>query len=469
MAARRRRLPWHRRHRRRRREHWRQYGVVLRRLCQRPRELGAAQIAGARRLAFGRAVGVAVRSAVRVTHPADRAVPIRVRRERFAHLDHAVRDEIQIDRGPDGHLARVLMVAGELVPLEVHAPLVVRLGREVLALVVHRDVEIEDPLLHPPTPVLQHLAVGARHLPAALGRRTVAVRDRVSADRELRLDRIGLDVDLAHDVRDLIATPSEPLGVVWARVIDAASELLEARDGDRVVAPRRDSGECREVLVGQAHAVEVQSVDVVIGRDARVHAHHVVRGIGMARIEKVVGSGAIGPVVTARDPVVRARLRRPVHVEDVVRVERRRDAVPDGGGDDPGVHLDALGVRLGDERVERVVWEWCDAGLRARHHCAVAEAVAAASDLHDECVEVRGLRGRDELRNLHLVEDAFAECVHPERAELALRRARLRRAGLKEDGEDEQECESTTHHVPPVAVRGWWRCAFEDAISRALA
>jgi hypothetical protein len=41
-----------------------------------------------------------------------------------------------------------------------------------------------------------------------------------------------------------------------------------------------------------------------------------------------------------------------VLVEHVARIERRDRAVPEGGGDDPRVDLNAGSVRLGDDRVE---------------------------------------------------------------------------------------------------------------------
>src|SRR5205807_9845594 len=85
--------------------------------------------------------------------------------------------------------------------------------RAVLALVVHGDVRIEDPLLHPAPPVLQRLAVRPRQGPvAAVALRTVPVRDGVGADAEIWLDGVGLDVDLANDVGDLI---SPPLLLLW--------------------------------------------------------------------------------------------------------------------------------------------------------------------------------------------------------------------------------------------------------------
>src|SRR5919106_2830895 len=96
-------------------------------------------------------------------------------------------------------------------------------------------------------------------------------------------------------------------------------------------------------------------------------------------------------------------------VEDVLRIERRDGAVPDRRGDDPGVDLDAFRVRLGDEGVERIERQSYDVRLRPRHHRAIAEAVAAATDLHNEGVEVRGFRLRDELCDLRVAKDAFAE------------------------------------------------------------
>src|SRR5688572_8249606 len=159
----------------------------------------------------------------------------------------------------------------------------------------------------------------------------------------------------------------------------------------------------------------------------------------MPWIEEIVRAGAIGAVIAERDPVVVSRLRGTVLIEHVTRVRWCCEAVPDRRGDDPRVDLDALGMRLRDERIERVKWERCDARLRARHHRTVAEAIPAASHLDDERVEARGLRLRDELGDLRLVEDALAERIHPVRAELTLSGTRRRGPKLHENREKEQD------------------------------
>src|SRR6185503_1933733 len=96
------------------------------------------------------------------------------------------------------------MVFRELVPVRVPSALIAEAprtrGRAVLTLVVHRDVRVENPLLHPSTPVLEGLAVRPRLRPVApVGLRTIAVRDRVGADAEVRFDCMRLDVNLADD------------------------------------------------------------------------------------------------------------------------------------------------------------------------------------------------------------------------------------------------------------------------------
>src|SRR5450759_3322157 len=145
-----------------------------------------------------------------------------------------------------------------------------RPARAELALVVHRDVQVEDSLLHPRAPVLEHLAVRPGLLPAARLVGSIAVGDGVGADAQPRLDRVRLEIDPAHDAGDLVAPPLAPLEVVGERLVSATRQRLEPRERDRVVAPRvveRPGGE-REVRV--ADAVEVEAVDVVVLGDARV-------------------------------------------------------------------------------------------------------------------------------------------------------------------------------------------------------
>ena len=118
-----------------------------------------------------------------------------------------------------------------------------------------------------------------------------------------------------------------------------------------------------------------------------------------------------------------------MQIEDVVRVLRRRRAVPHGCRDDPRVHLDALRVRGRKEGLERV--KPGRQRLVYGKARAKAEAVPAAYDLGDDRVGVSRLRRADEGVDLRLVVDAFAEGVRPERAELPGRCRRPDRSDLR--------------------------------------
>jgi hypothetical protein len=89
------------------------------------------------------------------------------------------------------------------------------------------------------------------------------------------------------------------------------------------------------------------------------------------------------------------------------------------------VHLDALRVRLVDERLQRVERGWRDPRLLgARDRCAIAEAVAAAHGLYDDRVEPRRLGRCDDRIDPRRVEEVVTEGVDPVRAELTPRRRR---------------------------------------------
>ena len=167
----------------------------------------------------------------------------------------------------------------------------------------------------------------------------------------------------------------------------------------------------------------------------------------MPRIEEPVRGRARafakGPVVLHAEPVVVSGLARPVQVEGVTRIERWGRAVPESCGDDPRVDLDSGRVRLRDDGVQRVVGPRGDPSLGARHAGAVAETIATPTDLNDQRVDIRRLRRIHELRDLRVVEDPLAECVHPERTKLACRSARLRRrpqGGNDRENEEQREC-----------------------------
>ena len=289
VTRRRLRLPRHRRDVRRAREDRRRHRVVGGDLRERALELraahGTAACAG---------IGHRVGRAIRIPDPPRAEVAGGRGRERGAHLTHGRGDVVQIGSGPDDGLAGVLLVLGEVTPVLIHLPLIAR--ARLIALVVHRDVEVEDALAHPAVPVLQLLGIRARVRPAALRLRPVAVGDRVGAHAHARTDRVALDVDLAHDVRDLVAAPLRPLRVRPHGPIGAPGRLLEARDRDGVVAPGGHA--YLAVAVGVADAVEVDAVDGVVRDDARRGVHDPLRRIGVTRIDEPVGVRLHQAVVT---------------------------------------------------------------------------------------------------------------------------------------------------------------------------
>ena len=358
--------------------------------------------------------------------------------ERAPDLAHARGDVIEVRRCTDRGRALVLIVFGELAPLVEHPALVGRLRDDRVALVVHEYRGVDDPFAEPAAPVLELLGVRARRLEAAHCSRSVPVRDEVRGHSDVRLERGRLEVDPAHYAGDLIPAPLRPLRVGVRQRIGASGLGAESRDGGRVVAPGRHVRP--EVEVRITDPVEVDAVDVVVANDARRCVHDPGRGVGMAGVDQPVVVHLLQAVRARHHPVVPPDGRRPVQVEDMGRLAWRRRAVPHRGGDDPGVHLDAAGVRRGDERVQRVEGRRRDVDLRPRDRCPQAEAVAAPHHLGDDGVEVRGAGRGDERVDLGLIADALAERVGPERAELPADRRRGARAELRRKrGEDARE------------------------------
>ena len=320
----------------------------------------------------------------------------------------------------------------------------------MLALVVHGDVRVEDPLLHPAPPILERLAVRTALLPTADRLRARAVGNGVRADAEVRLHRGGLEVDLAHDVRHLVTSPLRPLRIVRERPIRTPGRCVEPVECNGVVSPRVVLRPGWKRQIGVAHAIEVEAVNVVISRHREEHLGDIGGCVGMAGVEEPVRGRARAlaqcPVVLHSQPVFVSRLARSMQVERVIRVDRRRRAVPQRRRDDPGVDLNSSRVRLRDDRSKRVVRPWRDPGLGSRHAGAIAETIATPADLHDQRVDVRRLCRVHELRDLRVVEDPFAKRVHPERTKLACRGARLRRGPQgHNDRENEEERECTPH------------------------
>ena len=84
------------------------------------------------------------------------------------------------------------------------------------------------------------------------------------------------------------------------------------------------------------------------------------------------------------------------------------------------MYFDALRVRFVDERLQWIEREGRETGLiRARDRRAIAEAITPPHGLHDDRVESRGLRARDDGIDAWRIEQIVAERVDPVRAELA--------------------------------------------------
>src|SRR5688572_584188 len=154
----------------------------------------------------------------------------------------------------------------------------------MLALVVHREIEVQDTLLHPAAPILQHLAIRARPLIATqCALRTVSISDRRGTHANIWFESCTFQVYAPHNIRDLIATPLRPLWVGGRGDICAAGCFLEARNSHWVVSPRGD--ECSQRKVRIPDAVKVDAVDIVIGDNTGKHPDDVIRRLWMAGVE----------------------------------------------------------------------------------------------------------------------------------------------------------------------------------------
>ena len=221
------------------------------------------------------------------------------------------------------------------------------------------------------------------------------------------VDGCDRQVDLAHQGRNLVAPPLQPLGIIGSRPAVASSLGLEAGQGSRIIPPG---------LPVIAHAIQVKSVQLVVGRQLGIDRDCIVHHIGVTGIEidntttcryliRVVGHQ---PVATARDT-------RPVHVEGVGRIDRWRSASPNGQRGGPGVHLDASSVRALNQMGQ---------GIKARGsvRCPGIDrrgivGIPASPHLDHQGVEISGPGGFDQLVDLLLGLDAIVVGIHPQGAE----------------------------------------------------
>ena len=337
-------------------------------------------------------VHVGIRRAVRVPGPA-----VQARLTGLPHLIDAAELVVEVD-GAAAHLRHVrvhgLQGRGEGVPLVEPQ----RLGGHEVTLVVHHHVDVQVAFPDPRDPVLQHFRVRARGQPGALVGGAFAVGDGGGVDAHVGFHGLHRQGRLAHQVGDLLATPGRPLRVAGQRRAGRARLGAVAFQRGGVVAPV--VGAAHRVVIGVAHPVELNAVHVVVLHDADVHIPDVLGGVRVTGVEQPVGPAAGGAVVLDHQPEVPARGVQAVLVEGVRGVFRGREAVPDGGGDDPGVHLDTLRVRLGDQVGERIEPGRHGGVVGAGHGGVVAVAVAAPPHLGEQHVHVRGLRVGHEFVDL---------------------------------------------------------------------
>src|SRR5688572_6772790 len=253
----------------------------------------------------------------------------------------------------------------------------------MLALVVHREIEFKDALIHPAAPILQHLAIRARPLIAPrCALRTVSISDRRGTHANVRFESRAFQVYAPHKVRDLITTPLRPLWVGGRGDICATGGFLKARDSHWIVSPRGD--ECSQCKVRIPDAVKVDAIDIVIGDNTGKHPDDVISRVWMAGVKQIVAPSTESAIRPIHQPIIGTGLGWPMLVKHVIGIDRRSDAIPDRSGNHPGMYLDFLRVRLVDEILERIERLRRNGCLSAWHHCPIAETVAAPTHLDNK-------------------------------------------------------------------------------------
>ncbi len=195
-----------------------------------------------------------------------------------------------------------------------------------------------------------------------------------------------------------IIGPAFPGRIVTLFGRPVAIFVEEACGGDFVIAP--------VVAFGIADAIPVDAVHVILRDHVQGHPADVVLHARDARIQAVVRLG---------EHLAGAILHRPLRMPapGMPWGRRRPLLAPDAVGLQPGVHLHAGCMRLGDQvgqRVER--WPAGDV-RRAGLVCRVVVRVAALAHLRDDYVIVRGLESVHQLRHLRRAENALVPGIHP--------------------------------------------------------
>jgi hypothetical protein len=130
------------------------------------------------------------------------------------------------------------------------------------------------------------------------------------------------------------------------------------------------------------------------------------------------------PVVGTRHDRIRRRIETAVAVEDVVGIGRRKEVrrpVPDRVGDDEGVDLEAVGVGLADQILQRIESRRDRRAIRRRFERVEVPRIAAASHLREDGVRLRGKGTIHDDHDVGVRVQRRVECIDPEAAKLGAR------------------------------------------------
>ena len=167
----------------------------------------------------------------------------------------------------------------------------------------------------------------------------------------------------------------------------------------------------------------MEAVNVVLADDLERDIGRVTGGIGMAGIDEVAARPG-GAVLAPREPVFSAGGVEAVLVEGVAGIGGGAVlGAPDGGGDDPGMHVDSQLVWTGVVGTLDEVGERIEAGgevwiFGARLQAAGVEGIAAPADLDDQGVDVGAAGISEEQIDLGLGLEAVTVGVDPHASEL---------------------------------------------------
>jgi len=315
-----------------------------------------------------------------------------------ADLDEAVGNRVLADRRPHHGLPVVAMVLDKVVP-----PRVGR-RRNGMIKIGHGHVQIQDALLHPRQPILQHAAVGARARKIRRVGYARRAREHRGRKHHLGFAGDGGKIHLAHQGGDLVAAERRPVRVAGGGPARAVESRIEPRQGGLTVTPQ-DPGITDIVPVQPVHVV---ARDNIHGHLENMLLHLWVRGIEVMVLPIGAERARAGPV-----PPVRMEIQR------MVGLGRRAAPQPSRVGHDPAMNLQpgtvVRVVRLGNQIRQgiEVLRHPNRFGLKIR----VVERVRPPPDLHHQRIEMARPRIAYQLRNLRGVIQPRTPAIHPEPAE----------------------------------------------------